>query len=145
MGRIATEAADLSQAVARRSAKVLAKKSSSRRRLGGHWSVVSRPAKALAKSGSAHKSCDAIENLDDAVAFFILSDCADSGRTETGIEKVRTDVFKNSKLVRPTASHADLESFEILMEPGALEELQRRVQEMLDGEEVSWDEIKNQL
>ena len=74
----------------------------------------------------------------------MLSDCA-FGRPKTRIEKVHTDVFKNSKVVQPFTSHAELESFEILMEPGALEELKRRTQEMMNGAEVSWDEIKNQL
>lgn len=135
----------MSQAIVRRSAKTLAKKSSSRRRLGGHWPVVPRPMATPVKNGSVREAHDAIENLDDVVAFFILSDCVDSSRPETGIEKVRVNVFKNSKVVRPTASHADLESFEILMEPGALEELQRRKQEVLDGMGVSWDEIKDHL
>ena len=127
----------------RSSAKLPA--NSSHNRIVDRWRVASQSVKAPAKKGAVRKALDMIKNPDDAVVFFMLSDCAYSGRPETGIEKVRTDVFKNSKIVRPAASHAELESFEILMEPGMLKELKRRMQEMINGEGVSWDEIKNQL
>ena len=130
----------------RRSAKSSVTKSPSHHHSGGHLPVIPQSVKTPAKNGLAGvETPNAFKNSDDAMAFFILSDCVYSGRPKTRIEKVRTNVFKNSKLVRPTASYADLEYFELLMEPGAIEELKRRMQEMINGDEVSWDEIKAKL
>lgn len=84
-------------------------------------------------------------SLDDAVAFFMLADSANPGGPNTTIERVRTNVFKKSKIVLPAISDADLASFEIMSNPDMLRELKRRKQEAEEGMVVSWDSIKATL